>query len=53
MVKYLPGSSSAFTLGDMEKDLTTLCDKVDAIAVAGMEADARDKVDAIAASQSL
>jgi hypothetical protein len=41
MVKYLPGSSSAFTLGDMEKDLTTLCDKVDAIAVAGREANAR------------
>jgi hypothetical protein len=27
--------------GDMEKGLTTLCDKVDAIAVAGREADDR------------
>jgi hypothetical protein len=27
--------------GDMEKSLTTHCDKVDAIAVAGREADAR------------
>jgi hypothetical protein len=36
-----PVSSSAFTLGDMEKGFTMLCDKVDAIAVAGREADAR------------
>jgi hypothetical protein len=41
LVKYLPVSSSAFTLGDMEKGFTMLCDKVDAIAVAGREADAR------------
>jgi hypothetical protein len=30
-----------FALGDMEKGFTTVCDKVDAIAVAGREADAR------------
>jgi hypothetical protein len=41
LVKYLPLSSSASALGDMEKSFTTLCDKVDAIAVASGEADAR------------
>jgi 16S rRNA G1207 methylase RsmC len=41
LVKYLPVSSSAFALGNMEKGFTTLCDKVDAIAVVGMEANAR------------
>jgi hypothetical protein len=41
LVKYLPVSSAAFALGDMEKGFKTLCDKVDAIAVAGKEADAR------------
>jgi hypothetical protein len=41
LVKYLPVSSAAFALGDMEKGFTTLCDKIDAIAVAGREADAR------------
>jgi hypothetical protein len=40
VVKYLPVSSSAFALGDMKKGFTTLCDKVDAIAVASREADA-------------
>jgi hypothetical protein len=30
-----------FALGDMEKGITTLCDKANAIAVAGREADAR------------
>jgi hypothetical protein len=29
-----------FALGDMEKGFTTVCDKVDAIAVAGGETDA-------------
>jgi hypothetical protein len=41
MVKYLPVSSPAFALDDMKKGFTTLCDKLDAIAVAGREADAR------------
>jgi hypothetical protein len=41
LVKYLLVSSSAFALGDMEKSFTALCDKVNAIAVAGREADAR------------
>jgi hypothetical protein len=41
LVKYLPVSSAASALGDMKKDFTTLCDKVNAIAVAGREADAR------------
>jgi hypothetical protein len=38
LVKYLPVSSSAFALGDMEKGFTTLCDKVDTVAVASREA---------------
>jgi hypothetical protein len=33
LVKYLPVSSAAFALSDMKKGFTTLCDKVDAIAV--------------------
>jgi hypothetical protein len=33
--------SAAIVLGDMEKGFTTLCDKVDAIAVADGEAHAR------------
>jgi hypothetical protein len=33
-------SSSVFALDDMEKGFTMLCEKVDAIAVAGREADA-------------
>jgi hypothetical protein len=41
MVKYLPVLSAAIALGDMEKGFTTLCDKVDAIAVGGREAHAR------------
>jgi hypothetical protein len=49
LVMYLPVSKSAVKRrhgdygdnGDMEKGLTTLCDKVDAIAVAGREADDR------------
>jgi hypothetical protein len=40
LVKYLPVSSATFALGDIKKGFTTLCDKVDAIAVAGREADA-------------
>jgi hypothetical protein len=41
LAKYLPVSSAGFALGYIEKGFTTLCDKVDAIAVAGGEADAR------------
>jgi hypothetical protein len=41
LVKYLPVSSAAFAFGNIAKGSTTLCDKVDAIAVAGREADAR------------
>jgi hypothetical protein len=41
LVMYLPVSSSVMALGDMKKGLKTLCDKVDAIAIAGREADAR------------
>jgi 16S rRNA G1207 methylase RsmC len=40
LVKYLPVSSAAFAVGEKQKGFTTLCDKVDAIAVAGREADA-------------
>jgi hypothetical protein len=38
---YLTVSSSVVVLGDIEKGLTTLCDKIGAIADAGKEADAR------------
>jgi 16S rRNA G1207 methylase RsmC len=41
LVKNLAVSSSVFTLSDMEKGFTTLCDKFDAIAVASRDADAR------------
>jgi hypothetical protein len=49
LIMYLPVSKSAVKRrhgdygdnGNMEKGLTTLCDKVDAIAVAGRKADAR------------
>jgi hypothetical protein len=43
LLMYLPVSSSKVNRrhGDMEKGLTTLCDMVDANAVAGREADAR------------
>jgi hypothetical protein len=41
LVKYLPVSSASFVLGDNEKGFKMLWDKVDAIAVAGREADAR------------
>jgi hypothetical protein len=44
LVKYLLVLSSTFALDDMEKGFTTLCDKVDAIAVAEREADARHSV---------
>jgi hypothetical protein len=40
LFKYLSVSSAAFALGDMNKGFITLCNKVDAIAVAGREADA-------------
>jgi hypothetical protein len=41
LAQYLPVSSAAFALIDMEKGFTTLFDKVDAIAVASKKADAR------------
>jgi hypothetical protein len=55
VVKYLPLSSATFALSDMKKGFTTLCDKVDAIAVAGREAEPRHyaRLSLLHASKSL